>query len=65
MPIALFDDEEEVLEDLASRLGLDRSLALWEKLGALAGRLATLNLDPLQTFLPIVEAVAGGRASRG
>jgi DNA polymerase-3 subunit delta' len=63
LPPPLFEEEARALECLVTRVSLDRVLALWDKLAALAGRLESLNLDPLQTFLPIVEAVTGGRAS--
>ncbi|MDX6748415.1 DNA polymerase III subunit delta' [Geminicoccaceae bacterium 1502E] len=49
------------LAALAPVLGLDRSVALWDKLHALAGRVEGLNLDPLQAFLQIVQDVTDGR----
>jgi DNA polymerase III subunit delta' len=54
----LVEGESALLRGLAGRLTLDRLLALWEKLATLVGRIDALNLDPLQSFLQIVEAAA-------
>lgn len=60
-PGELVPGERDRLAMLAPALGLDRSVALWDKLHALAGRVQGLNLDPLQSFLQIVEDVTDGR----
>lgn len=62
-PLPLAAGEGGQLALLAEGLGLDRLLALWDKLRALAGRIEQLNLDPLQAFLPLAQSLvlAGAR----
>jgi DNA polymerase III subunit delta' len=55
--------EALALERLGRRLGLDRVLGLWDKLGALVSRIEALNLDPMQSFLQAVEAVIADQAT--
>ncbi len=54
----LVEGEGPRLAALAASQGLDRLIALWDKLHALTGRAEALNLDPLQAFFRVVEAIA-------
>jgi DNA polymerase-3 subunit delta' len=53
----LVEGEGRYLAALAATQGLDRLIALWDKLHALTGRTEALNLDPLQAFFRVVEAI--------
>ena len=55
----LFAGELALLHGLAAGRGLDRWVALWDKLTALAGRVDQLNLDPVQATLQVVQAICG------
>lgn len=60
--VELVPGEAAMLAGLAQGLGLDRALAMWDKLGALAAGVEGLNLDPLQAFLPLVSSLGGAAA---
>ncbi|MCS6780837.1 MAG: hypothetical protein NZ555_14180 [Geminicoccaceae bacterium] len=60
--IELVPGEAAMLRRLAQALGLDRALAMWDKLGALAASVEGLNLDPLQALLPLVSSLGGAAA---
>lgn len=55
----LVPGEQDGLRDLAAGHGLDRWLALWEKLAALTTRVEALNLDPMVALLQLVQGVCG------
>ena len=57
----LVPGEHERLRSMASALGLDRALALWEKVWNFGDRIEAVNLDPWQTFLPLVQAISSPR----
>lgn len=51
--------EGRLLRELAAGGGLDRWLALWDKLRLQAARAEELNLDPLTVLLQLVQGVCG------
>lgn len=55
----LVADERRLLAGLAAGRGLDRWVALWEKLSTLALRVEAVNLDPLSAILQLVHSVCG------
>jgi DNA polymerase-3 subunit delta' len=61
LAVPLVPDEPARLRALGP--GLDRWVGLWDKLGASAGQTEGLNLDPLQTFLGLVQGIGGGAAA--
>lgn len=55
----LFAGEAERLAELAAAGPLDRWLAVWEESVALARRVESVNLDPLQALLRVVHGLRG------
>jgi DNA polymerase III subunit delta' len=57
--LELFPGEQALLEELAAGLGLDRWVAVWDKLSAFSVQVDRLNLDPVQALLQVVAAIGG------
>lgn len=57
--VELAPDEVATLRSLSTGRGLDRWVALWEKLSALALRVESVNLDPLSAILQLVHGICG------
>ena len=57
--LELFPGEQALLDGLAAGLGLDRWVAVWDKLSAFSVQVDRLNLDPVQALLQVVAAIGG------
>lgn len=57
--LELVPGERGLLVALAAGRGLDRWVALWEKLSTLARSVEAVNLDPMSALLQLVQGVCG------